>query len=162
MMLTRLKCGSLTSLSATRCVNLESRYITMTGTPAIAHSRVAVPDDDSAMSAAANASPRSCGMMRTNSCAPRIVSSSSTDEIVGAWITKASISRSFFKIEIASSIAGSSARTSWRREPGRSAIAVGRWPMAADFASANGERPAANISSINGCPTYVTFTLCWR
>src|SRR5579872_183771 len=66
MMLTRLKFGSLTRRFATRCVSGDSRYITTTGTPAMAHSSVAVPDDDSATSACDSASPRSCGTMRTN------------------------------------------------------------------------------------------------
>src|SRR6266542_3362139 len=82
-MFTRLKWRSLTSRWASQCVGDDRRYITMTGTPAIAHSSVAVPDDDSATSAPASASPRSWGTMGTNDCAPCITDSSSDDEIVG-------------------------------------------------------------------------------
>src|SRR5438445_1084728 len=84
MMLTRLKCGSLTRRCASQCVGDESRYMTTTGVPAIAHSSVAVPEDDNATSAFASVSPRSCGTIRTNSPWPCITFSSSADEIVGA------------------------------------------------------------------------------
>ena len=84
MMLISPKNGSFTSHLASQCVIIVRRYITTTGVPMTAHSSVAVPDDDSATSAAAMARPPSCGTMRRNVSRCFMISKTSAVWMVGA------------------------------------------------------------------------------
>ncbi len=125
-MFTRLKCGRRTSRLASAYVAGLNRYMTTTGVPRTADSSVAVPDEEERDVRAGHGFSVIVGDDRNVAPLLRDDALEVSRPMVGAWMIEASMRRppipSRFRISMASSIAGSSALTSMRREPGSRAM----------------------------------------